>query len=216
MPAKTPKTAPKTMPKKLTKKGLQTQERVIAAGISCVARFGFHGASTNKIAEHAGVTWGTLQHQFGDKATLLSAILDSAYQQQTVSVRQRVSMQTPLAQRVGDLIEAMWDFQNTEASLALDDTIRGVLTDEDLRPRLLGQLRRLRDDNNQYWKTLFHDTALNDEQFETAKQLCSATVRGLAADRSVRSSETPILAAKEQLKIWLASYMMQGNDSPKI
>jgi len=54
----------------------RTRDRVIEAAALCIAEEGFAHAHTNRIAERAGVSWGVLQYHFGDKAGLLSAILE--------------------------------------------------------------------------------------------------------------------------------------------
>ncbi len=96
----------------LTRKGMQTQEKVIVAGVECIAALGFHTASTNKIAQRAGVTWGTLQHQFGDKATLLETVLDHAFNEQIETLRRAIHPGQPLEERINDMLNAFWQNQN--------------------------------------------------------------------------------------------------------
>ena len=43
----------------------------MAAAIDCFARFGYQGASIDRIARHAGVTKGALYYHFRDKEELL-------------------------------------------------------------------------------------------------------------------------------------------------
>jgi AcrR family transcriptional regulator len=183
----------------LTRKGIQTHDRVVQAGIECIAELGFHAASTNKIAARAGVTWGTLQHQFGDKVTLLESILEAAYRDQAVAIFGATSVETPLRQRITVLLDAFWKEQSSAASIALADIIRSVLADPEYRDRFLPQLSRLRDSYNKQWNVLFADAQLSKEKFEATKQLAFAAIRGLALEIQVRSSDRSILAAKELL-----------------
>ena len=57
-------------------RGQETREKVIQAAAACVAEEGFAAANTNRIVERAGVTWGVLQHHFGDKSGLHDAVLE--------------------------------------------------------------------------------------------------------------------------------------------
>ena len=57
-------------------RGQETRDKVIQAAADCVAEKGFAAANTNRIVERAGVTWGVLQHHFGDKSGLLDAVLE--------------------------------------------------------------------------------------------------------------------------------------------
>jgi len=183
----------------LTRKGIQTHDRVVQAGIECIAELGFHAASTNKIAARAGVTWGTLQHQFGDKVTLLESILEAAYRDQAAAIFGATTPDTPLRQRITVLLDAFWKEQSSPASIALADIIRSVLADPEYRERFLPQLIRLRDSYNKQWNVLFADVQLSKEMFEATKQLAFAAIRGLALEIQVRSSDRSILAAKSLL-----------------
>jgi AcrR family transcriptional regulator len=195
-----------------TRKGIQTHDRVVQAGIECIAELGFHAASTNKIAARAGVTWGTLQHQFGDKVTLLEAILDAAFRTQAAAIFGSATPDMPLRQRITALIEGFWREQSSPASMALADIVRSVLADPEYRDRFLPQLQRLRDSYNKQWNVLFADVALPKEKFEATKQLAFATIRGLALDIQVRSSDRSILAAKQMLIDMLADLLSEtGN-----
>jgi AcrR family transcriptional regulator len=53
-----------------------TRSRVLDAAVRCILDVGYYQASSNAIAREAGVTWGTIQHQFGTREALLLEVLD--------------------------------------------------------------------------------------------------------------------------------------------
>ena len=55
-----------------------TRARVVDAAVACILDEGFYRASSNKIAERAGVTWGVIQYHFGTRAALLLAVHERA------------------------------------------------------------------------------------------------------------------------------------------
>lgn len=55
-----------------------TRLRVIEAALSCILERGFYRASTNAIAERAGLTWGVIQYYFGTREALMMAVLEEA------------------------------------------------------------------------------------------------------------------------------------------
>ena len=56
---------------------VQTRDRVISAAVECIIGLGFYrGSSTNEIARRAGVTWGVIQHYFGNREGLMLAVLE--------------------------------------------------------------------------------------------------------------------------------------------
>lgn len=58
-----------------SERSAQTRAKVIDAAMACVTELGFRGATMSAIAQRAGVTWGAMQHQFGDKDAILDAVL---------------------------------------------------------------------------------------------------------------------------------------------
>ncbi|WP_436776543.1 TetR/AcrR family transcriptional regulator [Yinghuangia sp. YIM S09857] len=52
-----------------------TREKVVDAAIACILDKGFYRASSNEIARRAGVSWGVIQHHFGNRESLMVAAL---------------------------------------------------------------------------------------------------------------------------------------------
>jgi AcrR family transcriptional regulator len=59
----------------------ETRARVIRGATECVVELGFGGATMSAIAKRAGVTWGAIQHQFGDKDSILDAVLEASLEE---------------------------------------------------------------------------------------------------------------------------------------
>jgi AcrR family transcriptional regulator len=53
-----------------------SRQRVIEAAIKCILDQGFYRASSNAIAERAGVSWGVIQYHFGNREALMLAVLE--------------------------------------------------------------------------------------------------------------------------------------------
>jgi AcrR family transcriptional regulator len=49
---------------------------VIHAAIECILKQGFYRASSNAIAETAGLSWGVIQYYFGSRESLMLAVLE--------------------------------------------------------------------------------------------------------------------------------------------
>jgi AcrR family transcriptional regulator len=56
----------------------EARRRLIEAAINCILEQGFYRASTNAIAERAGVTWGVIQYHYGTRENLMLAVLEEA------------------------------------------------------------------------------------------------------------------------------------------
>ena len=64
-----------------TARSERTRLEVLNAAAECISREGFAAASTIRIAEQAGVSWGVLQYHFGDKEGLMAAVLEYGMEQ---------------------------------------------------------------------------------------------------------------------------------------
>jgi AcrR family transcriptional regulator len=183
-----------------TKRGVDTYQKVIHAGIACMARAGFNNTSTNKIAKAAGVTWGTLQHQFGDKARLLEAILEFCIKELINNLEQSLTTDRELDRRIDSLVEAVWGNQQTLYSKAMLEILMGVRADDELYQRFYPTLQKLSTLYDQQWQELFGDLQLHQDTMEGIKQLTFSSLRGLNADLTLRSSDKNIQQAKQLLK----------------
>jgi AcrR family transcriptional regulator len=57
----------------------ETRARVMAAVVASIAEVGYQRTTAAEIARRAGVTWGAVQHHFGDKDGILRAVLEEAF-----------------------------------------------------------------------------------------------------------------------------------------
>src|SRR5262245_58256927 len=105
-----------------------TRRRVLDAAVACIAAEGFQASNLSRIARYAGMTTGAIQHQFGDKATLLAEVCERGYEQMVERIARMPGGDEPLAARVKRLIEALWsgyDAASTRASLETLFAMRG-------------------------------------------------------------------------------------------
>ena len=89
-------------------KGDETRRRVIAEAAACVIEEGFAAASASRIAARAGVTWGVIQYHFGDRAGLLSAVVEAGYEQFRTTLDEVRDPDASLRNRVADVVDAGW------------------------------------------------------------------------------------------------------------
>ncbi len=73
-----PDTSPTTARRRRSD-GELTRQKVLDAAIQTILEVGYYQASSNAIARRAGVTWGTLQHQFGTREALLLEVLNDRW-----------------------------------------------------------------------------------------------------------------------------------------
>jgi AcrR family transcriptional regulator len=95
-----------------------TRARMVAAAVECILEEGYYRASSNRIAQRAGVTWGVIQHHFGTREQLLLAVVrDSAE-----ALRHRLDAAEiagdDVEARLDSLAEVIWDHYRRPEFLA--------------------------------------------------------------------------------------------------
>lgn len=157
-----------------------TREKVIQAVIQCIAEEGLPNASVARIAERAGVTWGAIAHQFGDKESLLLAVVERnieaierdlarAVQLHHLSPRERVSL----------LIDRAWHHISQPTSVAYTELVLYG------RAHPQGSIRRRQAElaltsSRRIWQGLFGDLGLDARKLNTARTLASTAMLGMS------------------------------------
>ena len=107
--------------------------------VRCIREEGFSAASARHIIERAGVSWGVIQHHFGDRDGLLTAVIDDAVER-LVSTLEALS-NPEHAPDTEALIRGTWEaFANPKAMAGMEI----LIATKELRRGLdAGQVERL-------------------------------------------------------------------------
>ncbi|WP_244930865.1 TetR/AcrR family transcriptional regulator [Nocardioides sp. W7] len=103
---------------RLNRRGLQTRRHLLRVALHCLAEGGPESVSANLVARQAGVTWGTVQHQFGDVDGLWAAVLEYVAVEGGPMLADMPD-QTDLAERVDAVVEMLWNNLDLPVSRAL-------------------------------------------------------------------------------------------------
>lgn len=104
---------------RLNRRGMETRQTVLKVAIRCLSEGGPDAASANLIAREAGVTWGTVQHQFGDVDGLWAAVLAhiSERSEPLLSLRPEAAA---LRDRVRSIVDVLWQSLDSPGARAID------------------------------------------------------------------------------------------------
>lgn len=79
----------------------------MAAVVETISEVGFNRATAAEISRRAGVTWGAVQHHFGDKDGILMAVLEESFNR-FVEILGEVPDDQDLEKRVALFVERSW------------------------------------------------------------------------------------------------------------
>ena len=117
------------------KRGLATREAMLQAAVTALASGDPGAVSANRIAKQIGVTWGTVQYQFGDADGFWAAVLHHTAQRRA-SLFANPDTGASLQARVSEIIDTLYDGLTAPDSRAIEN-LRAAL------PREPSELDRL-------------------------------------------------------------------------
>jgi AcrR family transcriptional regulator len=100
--------APKRERRTHAERTAETRQRVKAAVVECIAELGFHRTTGSEIARRAGVSWGAVQHHFGDKNGVLAAAIEESFNRFAAALGEPDPDRPALEDRVSDFIARAW------------------------------------------------------------------------------------------------------------
>ena len=83
------------------------RQRVLDAAVACILEQGLYRASSNAIAEHAGLSWGVIQYYFGTREALMLAVLEEGARRLGSAVQDAAITGDTLAARVDCYMEIL-------------------------------------------------------------------------------------------------------------
>ena len=161
----------------------ETRSKVIRAAAECLAELGFKGATMSAIAERAGVTWGAMQHHFGDKNAILDAVLESALAELEAGLSDLDEVEPEIEKRVRAFIPKADALLRGPGYRAFVEIQLNRARDEAREPRaeatwseqVAGALARV-------WKRAFGDLGIAPRKLQAARRFSFMVLSGIAAE----------------------------------
>jgi AcrR family transcriptional regulator len=175
---------------RLNKRGLQTRARLLDVAIRCLADSGGEPVSANRIAKDAEVTWGTVQHQFGDLDGLWVAVITEIHSRSWSSNPDTRPTRTPtLRERVDAVIDSVWNYLETtegRALTALRTSLPARRSDIAVEyPRTAAAFAARELDWIQGFDYLMDGLDLDPDKLYRVRCLLPAAIRGLSNERQI-------------------------------
>ena len=92
----------------------ETRRRVLEAVVEAIGELGFQRTTGGEIARRAGVSWGAVQHHFGDKNGILAAALEASFHQFAATLGEPPPAGSPLDERVSEFVDRAWQHYASE------------------------------------------------------------------------------------------------------
>jgi AcrR family transcriptional regulator len=175
---------------RLNKRGLQTRARLLDVAIRCLADSAGELVSANRIAKDADVTWGTVQHQFGDLDGLWVAVITEIHSRSwNSSLDTLPTRAATLRERVDTVIDSVWSYLDTtegRALTALRTSLPARRSDIAAEyPRTAAAFAARELDWIQGFDYLMDGLDLDPDKLYRVRCLLPAAIRGLSNEREI-------------------------------
>ena len=170
--------------------GAATRARVLDAAVASILDKGYYRTSSNEIARRAGVTWGTLQHQFGSRELLLLEVLNQRWHDLQNEMATAEVSGTTLEARLHSVLEVLATHYGEPAQLASLQ----ILLDLSRDPEVSKATKRAIDEHGtrliEAWQPLFEQALGEAANDEILVRYAFATLRGYLTGDLIASNIT--------------------------
>jgi AcrR family transcriptional regulator len=191
---------------------LASRRALLAAAVEALSSGDPGAVSANRIAKQLGVTWGTVQYQFGDADGLWSAVLHFTAERRA-NLFANTDTSLSLRARVADIIDTLYDGLDAPDSRAIEN-LRAALPREHaelerLYPRTAAELRSWGQGWHETCQKAFADLHVDPQRVREVATLIPGAMRGLVSERQL-GSYTDLDEARRGLTNAIVAYLDPG------
>ena len=162
-----------------------TRAALLDATVDCLIELGYHGTTTARVAERAGLSRGAHLHHFQTRAALVAAAVDHLSVRRADEWVREVEAMSQGPDRVREGLDLMWRLYSGPLFMAAVDLSAAARTDPELRAQLAPVERVLNRRTIQLCAQLFVEQAERPD-FTRLLEHALATIRGLAMMRMLQ------------------------------
>lgn len=122
--------------RRTTRRGEETRRQLIQAAIECLCERGYAATSIEAVMERAGVSRGSVLHQFPTRIALIAAAVESAMEIMMADTRARMRTLPDQAARYRAMCDFYWETQNIPEAAAVTEALLASRWDQALAEAL--------------------------------------------------------------------------------
>jgi len=186
-------------------KAHETREKILGAVISIIQEGGFGSASSSKIAQRAGITWGAVQHHFGAKEDILQAIMDLSHEKFIELTSDTSIRQGSMADRVDRFVDAMWVHYQSDLYFAAMEILLASRGMAQVQASIMG----MRDSLLVMMRETFPQSVIADDEMIEALIFTHCVLTGLTIEGALEKTLQNLDRHKRRIKFIMLS-MLDG------
>lgn len=176
----------------------QTRQKLIDAGIECLANYGYAGAQLGLIADIAGVSRGPRQYYFPSRIDLMMAVWEEIRIRDNRTFNQAVEGSVSLQQKVDAILRWGLDTYKTHQYLADMELKLAIRSDEELARNLTPLIEERESAIDAFWVQFLSQSGKKAPELIADRYLAVSLLRGMAIEYLVRRDHSNLAALEQQ------------------
>jgi AcrR family transcriptional regulator len=164
-------------------KAKATRERILNAVVVLINESGYSSASSTAIAKKAGITWGAVQHHFGNKEEILLAVLEMARDVYIQSLGSAELKQGSLKKRIDRFIDIVWRHYKSDLYFAFSEIVMATRGQTGKLPLGIVRMNRQLEAHLETMFEIFGDYEVSDLRMKESLRFVHRFLTGFAMDR---------------------------------
>ena len=186
--------------RRLTARGAEARERILDATIRCIVRSGFTATTIEHVMAEAGLSRGSVLHQFPNRVALMIATAERAMRRVMDSARVMAEAIEDPFERLSDYGRISWESHSAPEGLALTDILLAARWDAELIAGLQPVASQVEQEIHDEFIKLASEAGFDDaEALVPHGWLLIASVRGLIIEHSLGYERPMIVAAIDRM-----------------
>ncbi len=191
-----------------------TQHRIYEAAIAVLHAEGYAAATTQAIAERAGVSRGAMLHHFPTKVDLMLAVVRIAHESDLLLFRHSLAKFTDPLERYFALPDLAWEVLSRPSGIAVLEIMMSSRSNPTLAERLAPLQAKIEAESQNRVLALARNAGLHeDASSRDFSRLVVAAVRGFSIEAMFHRNPKRIASALNRLKILIREHQL-SNRSP--
>lgn len=187
-------------PRRLTSRGINAREKILDATIKCIVRSGFTATTIEHVMAEAGLSRGSVLHQFPNRVALMVATAERAMRRVMDAAGEMAAAIEDPFERLSDYARISWETHAAPEGLALTDILLAARWDAELIAGLQPVASQVEQEIHDEFIKLASDAGFEDaEALVPHGWLLIASVRGLIIEHSLGYERPMILAAIDRM-----------------
>lgn len=179
----------------------RTRDKLIAAAVEALSRYGYAAASTTLVAEIADVSRGAMLHQFPTKTDLMVAVTRASFETDLAAYRRELGKTQDPREKLIALLDTAWVQFRSASGIAATEIWIATRSDPELAEAVLPIHREQIASTQDAQAVLLNAAGFRDRESSDALLMMNvAALRGLAFEHALGASEALLESAFSALR----------------